>query len=162
MQHLNALLKAAEPRLYENYAEANSALRRCRRINDAAKSWYSVLHGSTYIFNRATPRHRDLSGTLWGKDRLLSLGRDLQGGALRIPIIGIRMIYGHGSCVILPGRMLEHEVEEFTGSRICAASFVHKSVMEWCGVSVDHISQQQIPACHWRRSAISRVLRLYE
>jgi hypothetical protein len=85
------------------------------------------------ISGRSTPPHRDGNSRYSWYDLLVTLG-EYQNCRLRLPGVGVSFEYGPGTVVGLCGMVLEHEVPDFEGERVCYAYFMRDNVHEWAGV----------------------------
>ena len=124
------------PELYDSGRET---LKRVREKvpdpphRDVLNRWTSVFNGVAVITHRETPPHRDGNSMHHWYDLLVTLGR-CQECNLNLPGLGISLEYGPGTVVGLSGMVLEHEVSDFEGERVCYAYFMRDSVHEWAKV----------------------------
>ncbi|KAJ7495449.1 hypothetical protein FB451DRAFT_955498, partial [Mycena latifolia] len=74
--------------------------------------------GREIRFNRKTPLHADSGDPKAGWAALVALG-GFKGGVMSVPAVNLRMRYSGGDLVPIRGRVLKHEVEDFSdGQRI--------------------------------------------
>ena len=94
-----------------------------------------LMEGRELMYNHKTPLHADSSDPVAGWAALAAVG-PFKGGALGVPCVNLRMRYEAGDLILLRGRALKHEIEEFTdGQRISVAHFTHQSM--WDQFSVE-------------------------
>lgn len=95
--------------------------------------WKSCFTGIALIVNELTLPHRDRGGEGPGFDLLFSLGTHTK-AYLSTPNLGARFSYQPGNIVVINGRALLHEVDEWEGEgRICFTFFFKDKVLERCG-----------------------------
>lgn len=132
---LSAILAVIHPTQYDLGREVFKRLRESPGIvrQDVLSSWTSVFNGVAVISGRSTPVHRDGKSRHGWYDLLVTLG-EYQNCQLELPGVGVSLEYGPGTVVGLCGMVLEHEVPDFEGKRLCYAYFMRDSVHEWAEV----------------------------
>lgn len=120
------------PDLYDIGRETLKRLRNVPEIlgQDVLSRWTSAFNGVAVISQRITPAHRDLSSMPHWYDMLVALGQ-YKNCDLEFPGLKLSLEYGPGTVVGLSGMVLEHEVANFKGNRVCYAYFMKDSVHEW-------------------------------
>ncbi|KAJ7458425.1 hypothetical protein FB451DRAFT_1182626 [Mycena latifolia] len=90
-----------------------------------------LQEGREIMFNRKTPLHADSGDPKAGWATLVALG-GYKGGVMSVPAVNLRMRYSGGGLVLIQGRVLKHEVEDFSdGQRISIADFMHQSMWDY-------------------------------
>lgn len=159
LRRLSAVLAIMNPDLSTAYKRVREVLRTDPAVAAATTNFHCDIPGISWIFNRATPSHYDVSDPVDGMSLLLALAREMEGGDLVIPVLGVRMAYNSGTVVAFRGKLFRHEVEEFEGERICVASFVHQRILDHCNVSLPPLATQTLPL-GLPRLIVRRVLRV--
>jgi hypothetical protein len=135
----SAILAVIHPKLYDAGMETIKCLRDTPQDpRDVLSRWASVFSGVAVISNRSTPPHRDASSRFHWYDILVTLGR-YRNCNLKLPGLGISLEYSPGTVVGISGKVVEHEVPDFEGDRVCYAYFMRDNVHEWAN----------IPASEW-------------
>ncbi|KAG9008502.1 hypothetical protein FRB90_008823 [Tulasnella sp. 427] len=89
----------------------------------------TMFFGYAFMLNKQTQNHRDQNSAQLLLDVLATLG-EYEGGALRLPELGVKAHYGPRTLFLLRGGLLKHGIEDFDGRhRICMAYFAHQSVL---------------------------------
>jgi hypothetical protein len=57
-----------------------------------------------------------------------------QNYTMELPGLGISLGYSPGTVVGILGKVLEHEVTDFKGDRVCYAYFMRDNVHEWANI----------------------------
>jgi len=131
----SAILAVIHPKLYDAGLQAIQRLRGTPDVNrqDVLRHWASVFSGVSVISNRRSPPHRDSGSRFNWYDLLVTLGtyRSLH---LNLPGLGISLEYGPGTVVGISGMVLDHEVPEVEGDRVCYAYFMKDNVHAWAEV----------------------------
>jgi hypothetical protein len=88
-----------------------------------------MMEGRAIMYNRKTPAHADRQDPLKGWAVMITFGRFISGGTLYIRRLRFRLRYLPGDVVVLRGRLLDREVEEWgLGQRVSIAHFAHESL----------------------------------
>jgi hypothetical protein len=132
---LSAILSVIHPDLYDAGLQTIQRLIGTPQVDrqDVLRHWASAFSGVAVISNRRTPIHRDTGSRFNWYDLLVTLGR-YQNCNLELPSLGISLDYGPGTVVGISGMVLEHEVPEVEGDRVCYAYFMRDNVHEWAKV----------------------------
>jgi hypothetical protein len=132
---LSAILGVIHPQLYDAGQETLNRLRQHPEIEeqDVLSKWTSVFSGISVICNGTIGAHRDIRSRYEWYDLLATIG-DYQECNLELPGIGLSLEYGPGTVVGLSGMVLQHEVPDFEGERVCYANFMRDKVHEWAGI----------------------------
>lgn len=127
---MNALLKNIDPKQFHALEEL-----RQKSIDDHpyVKALASIdnliMEGRAIMYNRQTPLHHDRQDPFKSWATMITLGKFTKGGTLKIPRLNLRIRYLPADVVVLRGRILPHEVEEWEGGqRISIAHFTHDSL----------------------------------
>ncbi|KAJ7821431.1 hypothetical protein B0H14DRAFT_3471493 [Mycena olivaceomarginata] len=125
----NCLIDAIDPKGLAQLIELN------KTANLILPAWRTLstgdpllMEGREFMFNRQTPLHPDLSDEpgFWAA---LTVVGTFRGGPLYIPCLNLRMLYTHGTMILVRGRLLPHEVEAFSdGQRVTIAHFTHRTL----------------------------------
>jgi hypothetical protein len=136
----SAILAVIHPKLYDAGWHTIRRLRDTPEVDaqDVLSRWASTFSGLAVISNRLTPSHRDTGSRNNWYDILVTLGR-YRNCDLKLPGLGISLEYGPGTVVGILGKVVEHEVPEFEGDRVCYAYFMKNNVHEWA----------KVPASDW-------------
>jgi hypothetical protein len=133
---VNALLKCIDEPQYEALVElharacASSGVMRMLSAIDPI-----LMEGRAIMYNRRTPVHADTQDPFRGWAVMITFGEFATGGTLHIPRLSLRIRYLPGDVVVLRGRLLEHEVEEWgLGQRVSIAHFTHESLWRYFGM----------------------------
>lgn len=90
-----------------------------------------LMEGRAIMFNRRTPLHTDRLDPLHSWATMVTFGKFTKGGECYIPRLKLRIRYLPGDAIIIRGRILPHEVEEWgPGQRISIAHFTHTALWE--------------------------------
>ena len=94
-----------------------------------------LMEGRAIMYNRKTPPHADRQDPYRGWAVMITFGNFTTGGTLYIRRLRLRIRYLPGDVVVLRGRLLEHEVEEWgLGQRVSIAHFTHESLWRHFGM----------------------------
>ena len=127
---VNTLLEKIDPSQFEALKTLHTKI--CRRY-PAVQAMSSIdpllMEGRAIMFNRKTPPHTDSLDPLRAWATMITFGNFTQGGECYIKRLRLRIRYLPGDAIIIRGRILEHEVEEWgPGQRISIAHFTHSSL----------------------------------
>jgi hypothetical protein len=90
--------------------------------------WPSIFSGFQIIANRMTPPHRDPGGCPTHYDLLISAGTHTS-CEMKLRELGLHLSYRPGTMVLLCGKVIMHEVEEWSGGeRICVAHWMKDAI----------------------------------
>jgi hypothetical protein len=130
---INACLEFADP---EHYAEALALRDLIRKVAPSydvlAQTDVLVYEGREILFNRMSGLHTDIQDPHLGWAILAALGSH-KGGHLYLPHLGLRVRLEPGDIILLRGRVVPHQVEEWTGQRISVPHFTHSSMWRALG-----------------------------
>jgi hypothetical protein len=130
---MNACLEYVDP---EHYAEAmalRNLIRKCRASYDTlAHSDVLVYEGREILYNRQSGLHTDSQDPELSWALLSALGEH-KGGHLFLPHLGLRVRLEPGDVIMLRGRVIPHEIEEWVGQRITIPHFTHSSMWRAMG-----------------------------
>jgi hypothetical protein len=88
-----------------------------------------IMEGRAIMFNRKTPLHTDSLDPPHAWATMITFGNFTEGGDCYIRRLRLRIRYLPGDAIIIRGRILAHEVEEWgPGQRISIAHFTHTSL----------------------------------
>lgn len=133
---VNDLIEFADPAHF-------AALQKLRQRAEELHKFYQVIgsddpllmEGREIMYNRQTPLHFDKQDPKKGWAALAVVG-PFTGGSMRIPSVNGRLRYTHGDMILIRGRILAHEIEDFHGGqRICIAHFTHDALWKECKVT---------------------------
>ena len=97
--------------------------------------WSSVFSGLQVIVNRITLPHHDSKSYITDYDLLVSAGTHASAW-LTLHDIRTRFSYNPGTVVLVCGRVLLHEVDDWNGSdRICIAHYTCQAIHCWLGIT---------------------------
>lgn len=130
--NVDSIFKIVSPRQYRRYRKAHEGMKlRNPHTRSAATFFDSAFTGLALIFNRRTPRHKDITGGEISWDGLWPIG-DYQGGDLHFADLNFTSYYGPDTFVLLRGGKLAHEVLDWEGPlRISVVYFSHKEVFNY-------------------------------
>ena len=95
-----------------------------------------IMEGRAIMFNRKTPSHTDRLDPVHAWATMITFGNFTEGGECYIKRLRLRIRYLPGDAIIIRGRILAHEVEEWgPGQRVSIAHFTHTSLWESEGMS---------------------------
>jgi hypothetical protein len=87
------------------------------------------MEGRAIMYNRKTPSHIDRLDPLRSWATMITFGEFKEGGECYIKRLRLRLRYLPGDAIVIRGRILPHEVEEWgAGQRISIAHFTHTSL----------------------------------
>ena len=137
---LSAILAVIHPQLYEAGWQTIEHLRGTSEIDPKGvlSQWASVFSSISIISNCYTPPHWD-NGSRYNWYDILATSGSYWNCELKLLGLGIALEYGPGTVVGLAGKVLEHEVCNFKGDRVCYGYFIRNNVHDWANV----------PASNW-------------
>ena len=130
---MNACLEYGDP---DHYAEAitiRNTTRKQRASYDAlSHSDVLVYEGREILYNRQSGLHTDSQDPELSWALLSALGEH-KGGHVFLPNLGLRVRLEPGDIIMLRGRVIPHEIEEWVGQRITVPQFTHSSMWRAIG-----------------------------
>lgn len=88
-----------------------------------------ITEGRAIMYNRKTPPHVDRLDPPRSWATMITFGNFTEGGDCYIDRLKLRIRYLPGDAIIIRGRILQHEVEEWgPGQRISIAHFTHSAL----------------------------------
>jgi hypothetical protein len=130
LSHIDPQQYSALCRLHEAVCEDSPLVKALSAI-DPLK-----MEGRAIMFNRMTPEHADRQDPFTSWATMVTFGRFSVGGSLYIRRLRLRIRYLPGDVVVIRGRLLAHEVEEWgPGQRISIAHFTHESLWQHYKIS---------------------------
>jgi len=130
---MNACLEYGDP---DHYAEAitiRNTTRKQRASHDAlSHSDVLVYEGREILYNRQSGLHTDSQDPELSWAVLSALGEH-KGGHVFLPNLGLRVRLEPGDIIMLRGRVIPHEIEEWVGQRITVPHFTHSSMWRAMG-----------------------------
>lgn len=130
---LGAVFRVMHPELYHNSKEALLRLPRNPEQERALIPWGTVFSALSVIANRHTPPHRDTQSRAAWYDLLITAG-PYENATLGFPGLGLSFPYSSGSVSCFSGKLLQHQVLDCDGERVCIAYYVRDNVQERLGV----------------------------
>lgn len=132
---VNAVLKIVDPVFHTNLMHLRTAMEQKYAI---AKCMNAVdpllLEGREVLYNRLSGLHFDSQDPKLAYAVLLTAG-NFKGGYIWIPLLKLRIRLEPGDLVLVRGRVLEHQIEEWEGGqRISIPHFTHTSMWRSCGL----------------------------
>lgn len=95
-----------------------------------------IMEGRAIMFNRKTPSHTDRLDPFHAWATMITFGNFSEGGECYIKRLKLRIRYLPGDAIIIRGRILAHEVEEWGfGQRISIAHFTHTALWKSEGMT---------------------------
>ena len=95
-----------------------------------------IMEGRAIMFNRKTPLHTDRLDPFHAWATMITFGNFSEGGEYYINCLKLRICYLPGDVIIIHGRVLAHEVEEWgVGQHISIAHFTHTALWESEGMT---------------------------
>ena len=131
----SAILAVIHPKLYDAGMWTIKCLRDTPQVDphDVLSQWASIFSGVAVISNHSTLPHQDISSRFHWYDILVTLGR-YRNCNLKLLGLGISLKYSPGMVVGISGKVLEHEVSDFEGDRVCYAYFMRDNMHEWANI----------------------------
>jgi hypothetical protein len=135
-QTINFLLKNIDPTQFACLEEA-------RTVADAKYPYVKavnqldplLMEGRAIMWNRTTPKHKDIRDPKLAWAALVVLGW-ITSGWLLFPQLKLKVRYQPGDIVYLRGAVLDHKVSVWKGKqRICVAHFTHESYFRDLGLT---------------------------
>lgn len=124
-----------DPQFHANLTQLRTAMEKKHVISECMNSVDPLLpEGREFIFNRKSGLHRDNHDPKLAYAVILTAG-NFKGGYISIPLLKLRIRLEPGDLVLIRGRVLEHEIEEWEGGqRISMPHFTHTSMWRSCGM----------------------------
>jgi hypothetical protein len=95
-----------------------------------------LMEGRAIMYNRKTPSHTDRLDPFRAWATMITFGKFTQGGECYIERLRLHIRYLPGDAIIIRGRILPHEVEEWgRGQRISIAHFTHTALWKSEGMT---------------------------
>ena len=96
-----------------------------------------LFEGREFLFNRRSGLHTDRLDPQLGWAVLFALG-NFKGGYVHLPHLGLRVRLEPGDMVLVRGRVVKHEIEDWEGGqRIGVPHFTHTSLWREFGMEAD-------------------------
>lgn len=143
IQQLAALFAAAlrvmHPNLYWSSLRTVLGLGLCAVDNqlqetiDCLRDWASVFTALAVMCNRCSPLHHDPLSQLQWFDGMTSVG-NYGMGRMRMPNIGIEIVYDSSVMAAVSGRIVRHGMDEVDGDRITWIWYMQDDVHEFVGM----------------------------
>ncbi len=138
---LGAVFRVMHPELYLRSREALLSLGQNPEFDEILQHWGTAFNAISVISNRITPEHRDTQSRKEWFDLLVAIG-NYSAATLRLPGLGIELVYHSGTLVFFSGKLLQHAVDGWDGTdRVCLAYYMRDLVQERAG----------IPAAGWMK-----------
>ncbi|KAG2112326.1 uncharacterized protein F5147DRAFT_572755 [Suillus discolor] len=134
-----AALRVMHPNLY--WSSLGTALglglwavdKQLQEIIDCLRDWASVFTTLAVMCNRCSPLHRNpLSQSQWFNG-MTSVG-NYGMGRMRMPNIGIEIVYNSSVMAAVSGRIVRHGMDEVDGDRIAWIWYMRDDVHEFVGM----------------------------
>jgi hypothetical protein len=134
---VNQVLRAIDPPQYDAMKELNRrAIERYPHIEAAAAIDPLLQEGRAIVFNRRSGSHKDTNDPPKAWSFMIGVGQ-YEGGELILERLGKKIRYSPGDLIAFRGRLLEHEVAEWTGKcRISVVHFTHQTLWNQLGMVV--------------------------
>lgn len=134
---MNAILQHADPQHYAEAVSLRSLIRKVAAAYDVlAGSDVLVYEGREVLYNRKSGLHTDSQDPPLGWALLCALG-NFKGGHVHLPNLGLRVRLHPGDVVMIRGRVIPHEIEDWEGQRITIPHFTHSSM--WRALNNDTV-----------------------
>jgi hypothetical protein len=132
---INSILEIVDPQFHANLKRLRTAMEQKHAIAESMNAIDPLLfEGREVLFNRKSGLHRDKQDPKLAYAVLLVAG-SFKGGYISIPLLKLRIRLEPGDLVLIRGRVLEHEIEEWEGQqRISIPHFTHTSLWRSCGL----------------------------
>jgi len=127
---VNAVLEKIDKNQFEALTTLHSKISNRYPIVTALSSIDPlIMEGRAIMFNRKTPIHTDRLDPHRAWATMITFGNFTEGGECYIKRLRLRIRYLPGDAIIIRGRIVPHEVEEWgPGQRISIAHFTHTSL----------------------------------
>ena len=134
---VNEAIRSADPIFFDALTQLSKV---SKEKHSSLAVWDSVnpllLEGRELLFNRLSGSHFDSQDPIKAYAGLYAAGNFNKGGHLFFRQLNVRVRLLPGDFVLLRGRVLAHEIEEWEGSqRISIPHFTHTSLWRDCGLS---------------------------
>jgi hypothetical protein len=127
---VNTILEKIDKNQFEALASLHAKISQRYTVVAALSSIDPLMmEGRAIMFNRKTPSHTDRLDPLHAWATMITFGNFSKGGECYIKRLKLRIHYLPGDAIIIRGRILAHEVEEWgSGQRISIAHFTHTAL----------------------------------
>ena len=134
---VNEAIRLVDPKFFDALTQLSKI---SKEKHSSLAVWDSVdpllLEGRELLFNRLSGRHVDSQDPKLAYAGLYAAGNFSLGGYLFFHQLNLRVRLLPGDFVLLRGRVLAHEIEEWEGGqRICIPHFTHTSLWRDCGLA---------------------------
>jgi hypothetical protein len=134
---VNEAIRLADPIFFDALTQLSKV---SKEKHSSLAVWDSVdpllLEGRELLFNRLSGRHFDSQDPKLAYAGLYAAGNFSKGGYLFFKQLNLRVRLLPGDFVLLRGRVLAHEIEEWEGGqRISIPHFTHTSLWRDCGLA---------------------------
>lgn len=132
---INSILEIVDPQFHANLQQLRKAMEQKHAVSKCMNAIDPLLlEGREILFNRESGLHFDKQDPKLAYAVLLTAG-NFKGGYISIPLLKLRIRLEPGDLVVIRGRVLEHEIEEWEGQqRISVPHFTHTSLWRSCGL----------------------------
>ena len=130
-------MEAIDPAQYQSLKELKDrAMERFPHVKAANAVDPLLQEGRAIIYNRRSGRHKDKSDPPKAWALMLVVG-SFEDGDLIVGRLRKKIRYGPGDFIAIRGRLLEHEVAEWSGNcRISIVHFTHEALWKQLGVAI--------------------------
>ena len=134
---INAILEKIDQKQFEALNNLHTIICQCYPVVTALSSIDPLLmEGRAIMFNRKTPSHTDRLDPVLSWATMITFGNFSTGGECYIKRLKLHIRYLPGDAIIIRGRILAHEVEEWgLGQHISIAHFTHTALWESEGMT---------------------------
>ena len=134
---VNAILEKIDKNQFEALANLHTKISQRYAVVAALSSIDPlIMEGRAIMFNRKTPSHTDRLDPFHAWATMITFGNFSEGGECYIKRLKLRIRYLPGDAIVIRGRILAHEVEEWGfGQRISIAHFTHTALWESEGMA---------------------------
>ena len=135
---INTVLKIVDPEFYTNLMHLHTAMEQKHAISKCMNAVDPLLYeGREVLYNRISGLHYDSQDPYLAYAALLTAGH-FKGGYIWIPLLKLRIRLEPGDLVLIRGRVLQHQIEEWEGGqRISIPHFTHTSF--WRSAGLEHL-----------------------
>jgi hypothetical protein len=134
---VNMCWKYTVPEFYAQLLEFNKAYAKKTPVVEAFSTLDPLLsEGRELLYNVRLTEHVDRQDPQWSMAVFTVFG-EFTGGFIYYPELGYKCRFQPGDGILLRGRVVAHEIEEFEGQRIAIPHFTHSS--SWRSLGMGHI-----------------------
>jgi hypothetical protein len=134
---VNTVLKLLDPVFYAKLEKLRELANARPFIQALHEIDVLLLEGREFLFNRKSGLHKDSHDPQLGWAVLFALG-NFKGGYVHLPHLGLRVRLEPGDMVLIRGRVVQHEIEDWEGGqRISVPHFTHTSLWREFGMEAD-------------------------